>query len=159
MIKRREITKDEYIGNYRYLYSSDSLKYDDPNRPIRNLEEEKIWWDHDVMTKNYLIWAMINDQNEICGIISLFDLNNEKCECEMGINVFRYENYNRGYGSTAINIMLSTIAKSIGMKHIRAETNVKNHAAIRILNKNGFIENGQYDEGNTSWMILKCTIA
>lgn len=100
-INLREITYVEYSKLREYRFSSDSLDFDDPNRPIPNEDKEKEWWSLNVVTKKHIVLAIENNK-DLCGVVNAFSFDRKNKTCEVGIEIYPRSNYKKGIGKKAI---------------------------------------------------------
>lgn len=80
------------------------------------------------------------EANHFAGVIALRDINWESGVCELGYLVDE-KFHGQGVATTGVRLILEK-AFSSGIRKIKATTSVRNLASERVLQKNGFVEEG-----------------
>jgi len=150
----RTVDYDEFNNLRKYRFSSYSLQYDDPNRPIPNEKEEELWWKEDVITNNHIILA-IEDNGIICGVVNAFSFDRSNNSCEIGIEIYPQSNFNKGLGKKALGQFIEYLKNSKNVDIVKAETNIKNNAMINILNYFSFKKTSEYEENKIIWQCFE----
>lgn len=154
VITLRNLNYEEYSNLRDFRFSKDSLQFDDPDRPLPSIEQEKIWWENDVNTKNHIIRAIEID-NELCGVVNAFSFDRIDNSCEIGIEIYPSNNFNKGIGKKSVALFIEYLKNMEGIVIIKAETNIKNIAANKIFDYLQFIKTDIKIEDNMEWQCFE----
>lgn len=151
----REASFNDWSKTRKHRFSRESLKYDDPDRPMPSIEEEKKWWVEDVQSGKHLIFTICLKNNGIVGFIHAFSFNKEKSDCETGIGIFPQENYGKGYAYEAYRIFLPYLKKEYKLKSTYILVHPRNKRAIRLYEKLNYKRREMVKDANMMWLRME----
>lgn len=157
MIHLGPVSYEEYRDSRVHRFS-EAARLFDPDMPIPSVEREEKWWHDAVGTGAYRIWSIRNGMEEVCGFVSVFDMNAGSGECETGIIVFPENNYRKGYAKAAVSILLADMIPTMPVQFIRAEVNRDNVHAVHLYGSFGFRTQDEIKDGSVFWKIMTKTI-
>ena len=140
----RKLTDEDANDLYSIYSNEESAKFDDWN-PMENLNEAKELIDKSITNFNnkselrYGIVDLLRGKFVgSCGAFA-FDEWNKKC---MIFYQIHHDERNKGYATTAIEILIKYIFNELAANRIEAYITPGNDASVRVLEKNGFIKEG-----------------
>lgn len=151
----QEASFDDWNEMRKYRLSKESLKHDDPDRPIPSIQEEKEWWVNDVQSGKHLIFTVCTKNNKIIGFVHAFSFNKEKSHCETGIGIFPPENYGKGYAYETYRIFLPYLKKNYELKSTYIFVHPENKRAIGLYEKLNYKKRGTAKDGNMVWLKME----
>ena len=99
------------------------------------------------MEDRYDFFIMQN--NVPIGEIVISNIDNDNSKCSMRLAIFKNNDFNKGYGSTAIILVQVFVFDVIGMNRIELEVFSYNERGINTYIKTGFKEEGRLREAKT----------
>lgn len=114
-----------------------------------NLEEQKKWIENYLKKeeKEYYFIIKDNKNNESCGTVRIYNIDNEKKKCTWGSFILA-SNRPNGASYETIKLTLNYIFKVLKMKKVLLDVRKENKKAIYIYEKSGF---KKYAEDNLNY--------
>jgi len=150
----KKLSYEKYYQLRNYRFSSDSLEYDDPDRLLPSEEEEKNWWNEDVITNNHVILAIENN-GVICGVVNAFSFDRINNSCEIGIEIYPKNNFSKGLGKISFGLFIEYLKEKEKIRIVKAETNIRNNAMIKILEYFHFKKTMRHVENEITWQCFE----
>lgn len=130
--------------------------------PYRYINEDvdQQWYDHYLRARgNSVRCAIVDERNEILGLISLLDINSINRSAELHIMIGGAENRGKGVGTFAVNAMVEHAFLNLNLRRIELGVLETNLTAIHLYEKVGFVQEGikrqsNYKNGNYINMIM-----
>lgn len=93
--------------------------------------------------KGYFFAIETKDSREFLGHVSLFIINKITRSSDLGIFIYNKENWNKGYGTDAMKVILMIGFEYLNLHRIELGVYPENERAISVYRKVGFIEVGR----------------
>jgi len=143
-IRLREYRKSDIIDAQRYLNDSEIKKYIMSGIPyLYTLTDEEKWFENVSATKDTYNFAIETIEEKLyiggCGIDNV-DWKNSIVV--VGIFIGNKEYLNKGYGTDAMNVLISFIFNQMNINKIKLNVYSFNERAIKSYKKSGFIIEG-----------------
>ena len=112
--------------------------------PITEMNELG-WYEELLKSKSdkNLFFAIVNENSETIGFISLNNINRTNRNCYLSIVIGDENNQGKGYGKEAMEIILDYAFKTLNLIKVSLEVNSSNEKAINLYKKLSFIEEGR----------------
>jgi|YelNatPaOPRAMG01_1025707.scaffolds.fasta_scaffold05053_11 ribosomal-protein-alanine N-acetyltransferase len=131
----------EYI--YRMINSLDSIGEYDVIQLTSWGELEK-WFKTPVSSDDFVMLVIEkNDDKRILGFVAYYTAHPILKLLEIGFQIFSKEDRGKGYASEAVSLLLKFLFASKNVERIQATTHVENVGSQKVLEKNGFIREGE----------------
>lgn len=154
-VKIEPITWQKYLGVRDHVHSADARRFDDPERAVPGIEDDRRWWKESVESGRHLVLSVRLADDSICGLLHAFDFDPEHERCEIGITIFPAENRGRGIGRRATLLHLVYLKDQLGIRRVLAQTRVDNVPAIAMYEKIGFRRIRQVRDCDLDWLVLE----
>lgn len=119
-----------------------------------NLEDQKKWIENYLkreLDKKEFYFIVKNKENQSCGTVRIYNINNEKEECTWG-SFMLDKSRPDGASYETINLSLDYAFKALGIKKVLLDVRKENKKAIYIYEKSGF---KKYSEDNIDYYYQK----
>ncbi len=119
--------------------------------PYRYINEDvdKAWYDKYLNTRNNSVrCAIVDEQDEILGLISLLDIDSVNRSAALHIMIGGAENRGKGIGSFAVRAMVEHAFLNLNLRRIELGVLETNLPAIRLYEKTGFVKEGIKRQSN-----------
>lgn len=104
----------------------------------KSLPECRVWYQENRKEWNYRIYAIEEAGGKIIGDLELDHISWKSREAELRIRIGEKDYWNKGYGSTAINLVLRHAFEELDLNRVYLRVYASNIRAIRCYLKNGF---------------------
>lgn len=159
---------ETWINTRHYRYSKEAIEFD-PHMPVPNEEEEKIFYDKNVINNFHLIYGLHNKSNdELLGFIVAFNFQKEDTQqveqfqftekggiCETGIGIFKCDNFRKGFGKESYEIFFRLLNHKYNIKKTYILTHPDNERAKGLYIKLGFINRGIINEEGDDFLRME----
>ncbi|QQE78342.1 GNAT family N-acetyltransferase [Alicyclobacillus sp. SO9] len=100
-------------------------------------------FDDEFKHKTKLKWGVCTKgtNERLVGIVEAFDFNREIEQATIGY-FFAESNWNKGFATGAVNLLISFLFHQMQVNRIQAEVAPENYASQKVLVKNGFLKEG-----------------
>ncbi|PLX11116.1 MAG: GNAT family N-acetyltransferase [Marinilabiliales bacterium] len=112
-----------------------------------DLEQYIMSVDKDIYKTSQLRLMIEGAENEVVGVVDLFDFDPVNKRAGVGIIVLE-EKQNRGYASNALELLSEYADKKLNIHQLYCNIEVENTASISLFEKAGFIKSGLKKEWN-----------
>lgn len=92
---------------------------------------------------------------EYIGNCACFDINKTKGEAEVGIVIGDRRYWDKGYGTDAVNVLVSYIFSQMKLRRIYLKTLFPNKRAQKCFNKCGFVHYGHLVKDGNSFILME----
>ncbi len=134
----RPTTAADIANMYPWTLASDPPALSCRPREIRTSEEAvEAFKSRTISTDRQFFTIVRTKDKAVVGQISFFDMNTLNRSAELGLRVDPDE-YQNGYGSDAMKVLVRYLFKSRGLNKVHAQTGGFNIATIALLEKLGF---------------------
>ena len=130
-----------------------ALPLDMPFAHYRDLYSGELWH-RSRSRQRYAVDTMDGTHIGNCGY---YNIDDEKCEAELGIMIGDRNYWNKGYGKDIISTLLSDIFQSTQFERIYLKTLESNLRAQQCFQKCGFRSYGQASEGRYHFRLMEIT--
>lgn len=143
MYKLRELEKRDLkeINKWR----NDENLIEQLGAPFRfiNLDVDEKWYESYMVNRNTTVrCAIVAEENEILGLISLTSVDYMNQSAELHIMIGNNENQGKGIGTFAVNEMLKHAFNNLNLHRIELTVLEENERAIHLYEKVGFVKEG-----------------
>lgn len=145
-LKSVEISDAEFILKLRQnkelnqFISSTSVSLEDQKKWIENYLKREL-------DKKEFYFIVKNKENQSCGTVRIYNINNEKQECTWGSFMLNKKRPD-GASYETINLSLNYAFKALGIEKVLLDVRKENKKAIYIYEKSGF---KKYAEDNLNY--------
>jgi RimJ/RimL family protein N-acetyltransferase len=142
------LSRDDAPVMARWEYDSEFLRLMD-SRPARPRSEEEIarWLDGLSKASNaYTLGIRLIDSDELIGFVELDGIDWQHRNCSLGIAIGPRSQWDSGYGSEAMQLMLRFGFDELNLHRILLTVFSYNPRAIHLYEKLGFTLEGRYRE-------------
>jgi len=109
--------------------------------PPMSIEDEEIWFQHMVQSKDRT-FAIETKDGRLIGNIGLMGLDLRNRKTEVGIMIGEKDMWSQGYGSDAMLVLLRYLFEEMNINRVGLYADVSNHRALRSYEKCGFSREG-----------------
>jgi RimJ/RimL family protein N-acetyltransferase len=109
--------------------------------PPMSIEDEEIWFQHMVQSKDRT-FAIETKDGRLIGNIGLMGLDLRNRKTEVGIMIGEKDMWSQGYGTDAMLILLRYLFEEMNINRVGLYADVSNHRALRSYEKCGFSREG-----------------
>ena len=102
----------------------------------------------DIFSAKQLRLAICNNNNEIVGLIDMFDFNPIHKRAGLGVVIKNIEQRKKGYAFEALSLIASYAKKHLNMHQLYCNVSSDNKASISLFEKLGFISTGEKRDWN-----------
>lgn len=114
-----------------------------------NGDVDKAWYDKYLSTRNNSVrCAIVGDDDEIMGLISLLDIDSVNRSASLHIMIGSAENRGKGLGTFAVRSMIDHAFFNLNLRRIELGVLETNRPAIRLYEKVGFVREGLKRQSN-----------
>ncbi|MTI65030.1 MAG: GNAT family N-acetyltransferase [Firmicutes bacterium] len=143
-IKIRELQINDVYGMLNWG-KHDSPLFEDYNFPKLNDNEIELWYKMKTKKKNKKCFAIITDNNNIIGYLTIRKIKRFRKKATLGI-VFDPNFMNKGYGTEALNVFLDYFFNILNMNQMILEVAKFNKRALKCYKKCGFNKYKKYNK-------------
>ncbi len=97
----------------------------------------------DIFEVKQLRLCICSNDNEVIGLIDLFDYNPVHRRAGVGIIILAEDRRNQGAGYEALQLLLDYTFSALDLRQVYANVGEDNAASIHLFNKLGFVESGR----------------
>lgn len=140
-LKKIESTDSNYV--YNILSDEDVIKYDtfDLYKDI-NQAKSLIEFFHEQYDKNRAIfWGIFIKNTKVMIGFCKLEIEVPKVRADIGYDLAK-KYWNKGFMTEALKAIIDFAFENIGVNRIEASVDIKNEASIKVLKKNGFLQEG-----------------
>jgi RimJ/RimL family protein N-acetyltransferase len=121
--------------------------------PPASLEDEHRWFERTAKDTSQLVWSIETKDGRLLGNIALhLALGGMRADsAEFGLFIGEKGEWGQGYGSDAVQALLSYAFDQAGLRRVCLHSDVENHRAHRAFKKCGFREEGLVKEYRRRW--------
>lgn len=119
--------------------------------PYRYINEDvdRQWYDQYLHARsNSVRCAIVDENDEILGLISLLDIDSINRSAELHIMIGGAENRGKGVGTFAVRAMIEHAFDNLNLRRIELGVLETNEPAIRLYEKAGFVREGVKRQSN-----------
>ena len=149
----RQATETEWIASLALRESVAMNRYEHPDRSPRTVDQERQWWNDQVVASKFRIWSVLVD-GHLAGFINAFDFQPDSCET--GVQIFETQ-WRRGIASAAYPLVLTILKTELGFSSTWVGTHPENVPALNLFEKLGYRRDGVMDDPPIQWVKLTYT--
>jgi len=106
-------------------------------------EVEK-WFREEVGPAEFTVFIIeSNDDKVKLGIVVYYTVHPVMQNMEIGFQIRSEDNRNKGYGTEAVRLLVEYLFTTKNIERLQATTDIENKASQHVLEKNGFVKEGQ----------------
>jgi RimJ/RimL family protein N-acetyltransferase len=137
----RALEREDLPHFVQWINDPETRRFMAMRYPLSMTEEEE-WWEAYRERRRDPIFAIESDDGEYIGNVGLHDIDHVNRSAELGIIIGHRTYWGRGYGSDAINALLSWAFDSLNLNRVMLRVFDYNRRAIRAYEKCGFLHEG-----------------
>jgi RimJ/RimL family protein N-acetyltransferase len=109
---------------------------------LLTIDAEKKWLE-EFASKNHNYAIVLQDNDKLIGNIGFMDIDNISRTATVGLFIGEKENWNGGYGTEALNLLLDYSFKTLNLQNVMLTVHSNNERGIACYKKVGFKEMGR----------------
>lgn len=135
----RALELDDYKISIAWRKDDDITDTTGGNKIFVSSENEKQWVQGMILNKEKIVLAIcLKSNDKYIGNVSMFDIDLLNKSCSVAIMIGAKEEWNKGYASEALKLMLKYAFEEKGMERVSATILKNNIASIKLHEKCGY---------------------
>ena len=156
----RALELDDYKVSIAWRKDDDITNTTGGNKIFVSSEHEKQWVQNMIFNKDKIVLAIcLKNNNKYIGNVSMFDIDLLNKSCSTAIMIGDKDEWNKGFATEAIMLMLKYAFEERGMERVSATIIKNNQPSIKVHEKCGYkvegiMRNSIYKLGKYNDMVL-----
>ena len=141
----RAVTRDDLPRYVAWLNDTDVVRHLSMFMPM-NLDDETEWYEAQRKDRSTLNLAMETETGQHIGSVGLMSIDYRNQSAELGIVIGEKNEWNKGYGGEAIEILLAYAFNELNLNRIYLRVDTDNLGGVNCYKRCGFVTEGEFRE-------------